>query len=637
MPVYYLAVRKTLVESKKCIMTNLALIKTTKVVILASKFFLPIRPFADKADKVLKKTEAALKLQDKITVILSMNRMEGVAKKNLRKVETVKTKMKKVEDYVKKATTAAKKAKKMWELVVKHAPKAGAASQVKADEAATGATNLADPIVDLLKSINANTKNMYANLATVATAVKIAQGPIDVYKSAICKPKEAIQKILNIIKPFVDKLESKKCIPCTCLGGMNAKTLCIPTTYRPCPVWNNLAKLCVLTRKTCRTTPAVPCVNSLPGCKNNNLCTSFKQVLQSGSLLWKVALTPVKSALQPLVDRATSFVPDVPMPTLTIRLPYFSALDTINFDFEVESLTKFADMTLNVDMNFLDEANIVRTLGDCTLPQFLRPSSIASCPNDGLADTAKGTAMRAAMNALRVVTTQEKAKIPAAVTAVAPIVVPGVAVDDPTCVDDDENCEAWASIGECAKNPGAMHVNCKKSCSTCKTPATTPAATGGGGAIAAVIIILLLIAGVIGGGLYMREEKGPFAAGGKLAKYNPFAAGGKLAEYAQKGGEPGCRALPRAFLNTLVSRATSKTAPGGAKTSPMQSADPVEKDVVKDPAAAADAAAVGTKDTAAAVEVRGCVNVLLPLYILCSPYTTYIHHLYPSYTPSSHL
>merc|ERR1712166_701420 len=68
-------------------------------------------------------------------------------------------------------------------------------------------------------------------------------------------------------------------------------------------------------------------------------------------------------------------------------------------------------------------------------------------------------------------------------------------------------------------------------------------------------------------GLYM-QKKG----------MGPFAAGGKLAMYAQKGG--------------------AKTAAGGAKTSPMQSADPVEKN----PAAAADAAAVATKDTAVAVE-----------------------------------
>merc|ERR1711865_1102195 len=99
------------------------------------------------------------------------------------------------------------------------------------------------------------------------------------------------------------------------------------------------------------------------------------------------------------------------------------------------------------------------------------------------------------------------------------------------------------------------------------TGATTPAATGGGGAIAAVIIILLLLIIVVGGMLYM-QKKG----------MGPFAAGGKLAMYAQKGG--------------------AKTAAGGAKTSPMQSADPVEKN----PAAAADAAAVATKDTAVAVE-----------------------------------
>jgi glutathione peroxidase-family protein len=31
-------------------------------------------------------------------------------------------------------------------------------------------------------------------------------------------------------------------------------------------------------------------------------------------------------------------------------------------------------------------------------------------------------------------------------------------------VDNHESCEHWANAGECAKNPGYMLVNCKKSC-----------------------------------------------------------------------------------------------------------------------------------------------------------------------------
>jgi len=31
-------------------------------------------------------------------------------------------------------------------------------------------------------------------------------------------------------------------------------------------------------------------------------------------------------------------------------------------------------------------------------------------------------------------------------------------------VDNHDSCSYWASIGECAKNPGYMLVNCKKSC-----------------------------------------------------------------------------------------------------------------------------------------------------------------------------
>jgi hypothetical protein len=35
------------------------------------------------------------------------------------------------------------------------------------------------------------------------------------------------------------------------------------------------------------------------------------------------------------------------------------------------------------------------------------------------------------------------------------------------CVDNQESCEAWASTGECEKNPAFMTENCKKSCLLC--------------------------------------------------------------------------------------------------------------------------------------------------------------------------
>ena len=35
------------------------------------------------------------------------------------------------------------------------------------------------------------------------------------------------------------------------------------------------------------------------------------------------------------------------------------------------------------------------------------------------------------------------------------------------CVDADESCEYWASIGECAINPAYMHLKCMKSCKLC--------------------------------------------------------------------------------------------------------------------------------------------------------------------------
>lgn len=41
----------------------------------------------------------------------------------------------------------------------------------------------------------------------------------------------------------------------------------------------------------------------------------------------------------------------------------------------------------------------------------------------------------------------------------------------PDCVDTDDNCEEWAAIGECDKNPGFMRSSCAKSCNQCKKKA----------------------------------------------------------------------------------------------------------------------------------------------------------------------
>lgn len=35
------------------------------------------------------------------------------------------------------------------------------------------------------------------------------------------------------------------------------------------------------------------------------------------------------------------------------------------------------------------------------------------------------------------------------------------------CIDDNEHCSHWSSVGECDKNPGYMHTSCKRSCNTC--------------------------------------------------------------------------------------------------------------------------------------------------------------------------
>jgi hypothetical protein len=41
-------------------------------------------------------------------------------------------------------------------------------------------------------------------------------------------------------------------------------------------------------------------------------------------------------------------------------------------------------------------------------------------------------------------------------------------INDSLCFDKEENCGFWASKGECSANPGYMHLNCAKSCGTCK-------------------------------------------------------------------------------------------------------------------------------------------------------------------------
>ena len=46
------------------------------------------------------------------------------------------------------------------------------------------------------------------------------------------------------------------------------------------------------------------------------------------------------------------------------------------------------------------------------------------------------------------------------------------ATTDPLCMDRNPNCELWASIGECLRNPSFMSSNCPKACNTCGAAAT---------------------------------------------------------------------------------------------------------------------------------------------------------------------
>jgi prolyl 4-hydroxylase len=57
---------------------------------------------------------------------------------------------------------------------------------------------------------------------------------------------------------------------------------------------------------------------------------------------------------------------------------------------------------------------------------------------------------------------------------VAPYGVPAKpkAPGEVECEDEDGNCRSWANLGECSKNPGFMHTQCRKSCKVCD-PAKT--------------------------------------------------------------------------------------------------------------------------------------------------------------------
>lgn len=43
-----------------------------------------------------------------------------------------------------------------------------------------------------------------------------------------------------------------------------------------------------------------------------------------------------------------------------------------------------------------------------------------------------------------------------------------------SCSDNHNTCEYWASVGECSKNPGYMLSQCKKSCGQCSSSGTNP-------------------------------------------------------------------------------------------------------------------------------------------------------------------
>ena len=49
---------------------------------------------------------------------------------------------------------------------------------------------------------------------------------------------------------------------------------------------------------------------------------------------------------------------------------------------------------------------------------------------------------------------------------------------DPGCVDADSNCEYWAKTGECDRNTGFMHSNCRASCHICNGGKPAPKKQG---------------------------------------------------------------------------------------------------------------------------------------------------------------
>jgi len=55
----------------------------------------------------------------------------------------------------------------------------------------------------------------------------------------------------------------------------------------------------------------------------------------------------------------------------------------------------------------------------------------------------------------------------------APTTQPTPAPTSP-CTDDNQNCAAWASMGECQRNPNYMLTNCRQSCGVCGGPGPEP-------------------------------------------------------------------------------------------------------------------------------------------------------------------
>ena len=48
-----------------------------------------------------------------------------------------------------------------------------------------------------------------------------------------------------------------------------------------------------------------------------------------------------------------------------------------------------------------------------------------------------------------------------------------ILADTNNCADADAECPAWATDGECSRNPEYMHAECRKSCGLCR-PRTAP-------------------------------------------------------------------------------------------------------------------------------------------------------------------